>query len=198
MCHLVKTYMPFRFLRCGMACNGQRRGFIMNLWIGEGRCALPFRRICWMFHNLSSLAGVAAGPYTEIISMLCRHNTSDPSTRFGIRYVGRTRSSACMQSFSKSSDILVIPDIDDVRIGLKISAYGRAAVPSRSDGFIGCSIICHRGPAWQLAPTRNFSRNYCHSYTPDVDRLYDGHEIAFDITLKPIPKIQRLSIPHSL
>ena len=26
---------------------------------------MPLRRICWTFHNLSSRAGVAAGPYAE-------------------------------------------------------------------------------------------------------------------------------------
>ena len=30
-------------------------------------------------------------------------------------------------------------------------------MPSRADGFVGRSVICHRGPAWQPAPTRKSS-----------------------------------------
>ena len=111
----MKTSTPFRFLRYGLACNTQRRGYIMNLGVG-GRCALPHYRFCWGYRCPLLRAGVAAGPDAEIFYKLCRRTTPDPSTRFGIGYCGRKRCSAYTRTFSKLSTSL-LTDTKSLRRG---------------------------------------------------------------------------------
>jgi hypothetical protein len=73
-------------------------------------------RICWSSWNLLRRAGVAAGPYAEIVYMFCRRTTPDPSTRFGIGYRGRKRCSAYTRTFSKLSTSL-LTDTKSLRRG---------------------------------------------------------------------------------